>query len=153
MTDDSLDERLADLESGPPSRSPSSLEDPAISNDEPKSITLFTRFWAVFILTPQVRIPLSITPGIGESPTGNAIILTSLIGGVVVAECLLRRFGPTIVSALSVGFFAALLSAIGAFVGWVVATGSSPPDVVIGTGFLVVSAVTTAHRFERAAVS
>ncbi|WP_226482089.1 hypothetical protein [Natrinema amylolyticum] len=112
-------------------------------------IGLTTRFWAVSVLVPQVRILLDITPVVGMSPTGRSILLASLIGGVVVAECLLRGLGPAIASALSKGFFAAFLCAIGALVVSVIATGFSPPDSVIGTGFLVVSALVAAHRFDR----
>ncbi|WP_222915766.1 hypothetical protein [Natrinema sp. SYSU A 869] len=150
MTDDSLDERLAGLESEASSQASSSLEESTSSGDESDPISLAARFWAAFALIPQVRVLLIVAPTIGESPMGRSVFLASLVGGVVVAECLLRGFGPAIASALWEGFFDAFLIAIGALVVWVVATGSSPPDAVIGTGLLIVSAVVTVHRFERA---
>ncbi|ELY84953.1 hypothetical protein [Natrinema altunense] len=149
MTDDSLEERLADLDSGESSSSPSSLGSPDSSSDGPGPITMATRFWAVSTLVPQVRILLVITPGVGLSSTGSSTLLASLVGGVIVAECLLRGVGPAIASALWKGVFAAFLCTLGALAVSVTVIGSSLPDSAIGAGFLVVSVVVTARRLER----
>ncbi|AFO55834.1 MULTISPECIES: hypothetical protein [unclassified Natrinema] len=149
MTDDSLEERLAEFESREAASSQSSLEESGESSDGPDPIGLPTRLLAVSVLVPHVRILLVVTPVVGLSPTGRSTLLASLVGGVIGAECLLRGVGPAIASALWKGLFAALLCTLGALIAVTIVTGSSPPDSVIGPGFLVVSTVVTARRLER----
>ncbi|GAB7118635.1 DUF92 domain-containing protein [Natrinema pallidum] len=149
MADDSLEERLAEFESRESVSSQSSLDAPDPSSDGPDPIGPTTRFLAVFALVPQVRLLLSITPVVGMSPTGRSTLLASLVGGVIVAECLLRRSGPAIALALWKGLFHAVLCTIGALIGSVIVTGSSLPDSVVGAGFLVISALVTTRRLER----
>jgi len=150
MADDSLEERLAEFESRESAPSESSLDSPGSSSDGPVPIGLTTRLSTAFVLVPQVRILLVITPVVGMSPAGRPTLLASLVGGVIAAECLLRGVGPAIASALWKGLFAAFLCTLGALIVSVIVIGSSLPDSVIGTGFLVVSAVVTTRRFERA---
>lgn len=155
MTDESIDERLAEFEaqSEESSDRAPSLEDsasPADSSDGSTSISLWTRFWTVFVLAGQVRIVLELATGLGGPFVGKSLVLGSLVGGIVVAEVLLRQFGPAIAPALWDGCVAAVLAGFGAFLLWTVTTGSSPPDGLFGIGVLVLSAAITVRRFDPA---
>ncbi|PCR91858.1 hypothetical protein [Natrinema ejinorense] len=150
MTDDPIDERLADLETEEAAEPPPVGEGSSVDSSEPStSISVWTRFWAASTLVAHVGVSLSIAPGTGEFPADRSVLLASLVGSVVVAEVLLRWFGPGLTSALWDGTVTAILVVMGTVLLWTIATGSSPPDGVSGLGFLVVSAVVTVHRFDR----